>query len=180
LDLQFAIKRFVDVVRSRYDVILIDNPPNLQLCTYSSLAASNFAYCIAKPQEYDVQGLVPVQKAIDTVLRTTNPTLRMAGYMLNMVQARRSLHAAYEELLRATYGQRVFAATIPDWTDFAEALTARLPISYYKPQSPAAKAMQSISRELIDRISRLYQRPPEFQYQGTRPRFSQPQPENTA
>ncbi len=160
---QMVIKNFVDQVRDQFDVVLIDNPPNLQVCTYSSLAASHFTYCISKPQEYDVQGLVPVQKAIDKVLRTTNPTLRFAGYVLNMVQARRSLHHAYEDLLRQTYGKKVFATTVPDWNDFAEALTARKPISLYKPKSPAAKAMAALALELSDRIETLYQRPPEFQ-----------------
>ncbi|MCA9186157.1 MAG: ParA family protein [Planctomycetales bacterium] len=174
LQMQLAIRRFVDVVRQDYDMILIDNPPNLQLCTYSSLASSNFTYCISKPQEYDVQGLVPVQKAIDRVLRTTNPTLRLAGYVLNMVQARRSLHAAYEDLLRQTYGNKVFATTIPDWNDFAEALTARKPISQYKPKSPAAKAIESLARELIDRVSELYRRPPEFQFTGKIDRTAAP------
>ena len=166
LEMQLAIKRFVDQLRSAYDIILIDNPPNLQMCTYSSLAASNFTYCISKPQEYDVQGLVPVQKAIDRVLRTTNPTLRLAGYVLNMVQVRRSLHSAYEDLLRQTYGNKVFTTTLPDWNDFAEALTARRPVSHYKPSSPAAKAIACLARELIDRVTELYRRPPEFQYSG--------------
>lgn len=178
-DAQLAVKRFVDQIRGRYDLILIDNPPNLQICTYSSLAASNFTYCITKPQEYDVQGLVPVQKAIDTVLRTTNPTLRLAGYVLNMVQARRSLHAAYEELLRTTYGHRVFTATVPDWNDFAESLTARLPVSLYKPNSPAAKAIQLLARELIDRVSDLYKRPPEFTYSGNALQAVRRQPAET-
>jgi len=163
IESQLVIKQFVDQVKHQYDFVLIDNPPNLQVCTYSSLAASNFTYCISKPQEYDVQGLVPVQNAIDTVLRTTNPTLRLAGYVLNMVNARRSLHKAYEELLRNTYGQKVFATTIPDWNDFAESLTARKPISLYKPRSPAAKVIEALAKELTGRIAELYKRPPEFQ-----------------
>ncbi len=163
IETQLAVKRFVDKVQERYDVILIDNPPNLQICTFSSLAASHFTYCITRPQEYDVQGLIPVQKAIDTVLRTTNPTLRLAGYVLNMVQARRSLHKAYETLLRDTYGRKVFLTTLPDWNDFAEALSARKPISFYKPHCPAAKAIECLANELMERITKLRCRPPEFQ-----------------
>ena len=163
LETLLAVKHFVDKVRDQYDLILIDNPPNLQVCTYSSLAASHFTYCITKPQEYDVQGVVPVQKAIDKVIRTTNPSLRFLGYVLNMVQARRSLHKAYEELLRDTYGDKVFATMLPDWNDFAEALTARQPITFYKPNSNAAKAIDTLAVELSKRLIALYRRPPEFQ-----------------
>ena len=143
--------------------MLIDNPPNLQMCSYSSLAASNFTYCITMPQEFDVQGLVPVQQAIDTVLRTTNPSLRFAGYVLNMVKDRRALHRAYEELLRQTYGRKVFSVTLPDWNDYAEALTVRKPISFFRPSSEASIRLSALAKELIDRISELNRKPPEFQ-----------------
>lgn len=88
------LKRFLDGVPSQYDIFLVNNPPNLQLCTYSSLAASDFTHSITKPQGYDVQGVVPVQRALDRVLQITNPKLRFAGSVLNIVQARRSLHAS--------------------------------------------------------------------------------------
>jgi len=169
---QLVVKHFVDKIRDRFDVILIDNPPNLQMCSYSSLAASNFTYCITMPQEFDVQGVVPVQQAIDTVLRTTNPSLRFAGYVLNMVKEKRSLHRAYEALLRETYGNKVFDVTLPDWNDFAEALTVRKPISYFRPNSLASKRFGDLARELIERVSELNAKPPQFQYakrQGANP-----------
>lgn len=162
-DSQLVLKRFLDGVRSQYDIILIDNPPNLQLCTYSSLAASDFTYCITKPQEYDVQGVVPVQRAIDRVLQSTNPKLRFAGYVLNMVQARRSLHASYEALLRKTYGGKVFQTTVPDWNDFAEALTARSPVSLYKPHCKASQITGKLAIELVNRMEAARKRPPERQ-----------------
>ena len=175
LETQPVVKRFVDQVRDQFDVVLIDNPPNLQMCSYSSLAASNFTYCITMPQEFDVQGLLPVQQAIDTALKTTNPTLRFAGYVLNMVKEKRALHRAYEELLRQTYGDKVFAVTLPDWNDFAEALTVRKPISYFRPSSDAAKRMQLLAKELVDRVSELNRRPPEFQHVGYRPKIGKTQ-----
>ena len=175
---QLVVKRFVDQIRDRFDVVLIDNPPNLQMCSYSSLAASNFTYCITMPQEFDVQGVVPVQQAIDTVLRTTNPSLRFAGYVLNMVKEKRALHRAYEDLLRNTYGHKVFDVTLPDWNDYAEALTVRKPISHFRPSSLAAKRFADLARELIDRVSDLNRKPPEFQYNIHRRQMSrQPQVE---
>lgn len=160
---QLVLKHFLDTVRPDYDIILIDNPPNLQLCTYSSLAASDFAYCITKPQEYDVQGVVPVQRAVDRVLQSTNPKLRFVGYVLNMVQARRSLHASYEALLRKTYGTKVFKTTVPDWNDFAEALTARSPVSLYKPHSKASQVTAGLAIEMVSRMEAARKRPPELQ-----------------
>lgn len=163
-ELQLAVKLFVDKIRDRYDFILIDNPPNLQLCTYSSLAASNITYCIVQPQEFDVQGLVPVQKAVNAVIQSTNPKLRFAGYLLNQVDARLSLHQAYEEILRNAYGNKVFEQTIPKLVAFAESVSARRPISQYRPNSNAATVTQRVAKELSVRIVDLYKNPPELQY----------------
>ncbi|GAB5407253.1 MAG: ParA family protein [Aureliella sp.] len=164
--MQLAIKKFVDQVKDKYDFILIDNPPNLQLCTYSSLAASDVAYCIVQPQEFDVQGLVPVQRAVDAVLRSTNPGLRFAGYLLNQVDGRLSLHQVYESILRQAYGSKVFLQTIPKLVAYAEAVSARQPVSFYRPKSPAATVIQSVAKELSVRVIELYKRPPELQAQG--------------
>lgn len=171
-ELQLAVRHFVDKVKHRYDFILIDNPPNLQLCTYSSLAASNVTYCIVQPQEFDVQGLVPVQQAMDAVIRSTNPTLRFAGYLLNQVDARLSLHQAYEHILRNAYGSKVFSQTIPKLVAFAESVSARQPVSLYRPTSNAAVVTEKVAKELSVRIVELYKKPPEFQYKATRARES--------
>ena len=180
---QFVIKQFVDQVKGQYDFVLIDSPPNLQLCSYAALAACNFTYCITQLQDFDLQGLKPVQQTIDTVMRTTNPTLRFAGYILNMVQSNVALHQAYEELLRNTYGSKVFKTRIPQWIDFVYAVTDRKPISYYKPNSDAAKVIQTLGRELIDRMTELHAKPPEFQFGGYRPKLGKTltkQPEEAA
>lgn len=169
-EMQLVIKRFVDQVRSDYDFILIDNPPNLQLCTYSSLAASNVTYCIVQPQEFDVQGLVPVQHAIDAVLRTTNPSLRFAGYLLNQVDSRLSLHQAYEQILRGAYGMKVFQRSIPKLVAYAESVSARQPVSIYRPKSPAALITEQVAKEMSHRIMELYKQPPQFQ---SRPQSTQ-------
>ena len=162
--MRLAIRNFVDQIRQHYDFILIDNPPNLQLCTYSSLAASNVTYCIVQPQEFDVQGLVPVQKAIDEVIRSMNPSLRFAGYLLNQVDARLSLHQAYEQILRSSYSSKVFKQTIPKLVAYAEAVSARQPVSMYRPNSAAATTIEKVAKELSVRIIELYKRPPEFQF----------------
>ena len=100
--LLLCLKGFVDAIRGDFDLVMIDNPPNLQLLTWSSLTASDYALTISQPEDYGAQGCVAVQKAIDEVLRSTNGELKFAGYVLNMV-GRLSIHRAYEELLRDLY-----------------------------------------------------------------------------
>jgi cellulose biosynthesis protein BcsQ len=84
----------------------------------------------------------------------TNPGLHLLGYLLTMV-ARRSLHRAYEELLRKSHGENVFTVTIPDAAVFTEAIPKRLPLSHYKPKNAAARSIEALTSEMRARIAAL-------------------------
>lgn len=166
--LQLSLKDFVEEVREDFDLILIDNPPNLQLLTWASLTASDYALTISQPEDYGAQGCVAVQKAVDEVLQTSNSSLKFAGYVLNMVNKRLSIHKAYEELLRELYDDQVFDTKLPLSVHFKEAIAARMPVTQYKSNSVAANAIQSLADELIDRMDQLEGEPAEFQYAGNK------------
>ena len=49
--LQDALRQFVAEVRTGYDVVLIDTPPNLQLLTWASLVAADYCITPVVPEE---------------------------------------------------------------------------------------------------------------------------------
>jgi chromosome partitioning protein len=140
---------------AEFDVILIDCPPNLHLCSWSALAASDAIVVPLQAEDFGAQGLGPVQAAIKAVREAVNPELRLAGYLVTMYDKRLGIHLAYESMLREMYGAEVFAATFPLAKDFKEAVAARQPISHYKPKSAAAKAAKAVADELLERVARL-------------------------
>lgn len=152
--LQFALRDFLQGVADDYDVVLIDNPPNVQLCTWASLAAAEFALCVSQPEDYGSQGAAAVCRAVEQA-QQVNRRLHLAGFLLNMVNARLSIHMAYEAMLRQVYGVTVFAARLPYATQFKEAVSLRKPLSIAKPRCAAAKAVASAGDELMARIDSL-------------------------
>jgi chromosome partitioning protein len=86
------------------------------------------------------------------VKQMQNPALDLLGYLLTMVAPRRSIHQLYEERLRATYGDDVFAARVPELADYVEAIARREPIAQYKGKGAAAKAIQAVALELEARV----------------------------
>ncbi len=147
-----GMREFLDEAGGEFDLILIDNPPNLHLCSWSSLVASDFIIVPLQCEDYGAQGLEPVQESIAAVQAGPNPSLRLLGYLPTMFDKRLGIHAAYEGLLREIYGDDVFATAMPLAKDFKEAVAARLPISHYKPRSAAAKATRAIADELVGRV----------------------------
>jgi chromosome partitioning protein len=153
--IQFALRDFLDEVRGDFDVILIDCPPNLYLCSWNALLAADFVVAPFQPEDYGSQGIAAIRGAILKARSRLNPRLRLLGYLLTMVQGRLGLHAAYERQLRQLYGADVFETRIPRAKDFAEAVSARMPITSWKPRSAGAQAIADLAAEIEQRVAVL-------------------------
>ena len=149
---QDCIRRFLADLPG-YDLVLIDNPPNLNLATWASLVASDRLIVPAVPEDYGTMSLGPVMESIALVTSGPNPALRLLGLVLTMVQPRLGVHQLYEKLLRDIYGENVFASRIPLAADIKEAVAARKPVSHYKPKGASAKAFKALGEEMLARAT---------------------------
>lgn len=147
-----GMAEFLSEIQDAFDLVLIDCPPNLHLCSWAALVAADFLVVPLQAEDYGAQGLGPVQRSMHAVQAGPNPSLRLLGYLLTMFDKRLGIHTAYETLLRQLYGADVFAAPFPLAKDFKEAVASRLPVSHYKPRSAAAKAARVVAEELLTRI----------------------------
>lgn len=148
-----GIADLLDEVRSEFDICLIDCPPNLHLCSWAALVASDYVVCPLQAEDYGSMGLGPVQRSIQAVRNGPNSGLHTLGYLLTMFDKRLGIHAAYETMLRQMYGDAVFKNPFPLMKDYKEAVAARQPISFYKPKSAAAKAAKAVADELLHRVA---------------------------
>jgi len=151
-DAQTCLRGFLAEVRDRYDFVLIDCPPNLHLCSWAALVASDFLMVPVQPEDYGAQGIAEVQASMARVIAGPNPGLALLGYLITMVSPRRTVHQLYEERLRAAYGPDVFTARVPEAADFVEAVARRLPIAGHKPRGASAKAIRALADELEARV----------------------------
>ena len=151
-DVQTCLRTFLAEVRDRYDLVLIDCPPNLHLCSWAALVASDFLIVPLQPEDYGAQGIADVQASVARVAAGPNAGLILLGYLITMVSPRGTVHQLYEERLRAAYGADVFEARIPEAADYVEAVARRLPIAQYKPKSAQAKAIRALAEELEARV----------------------------
>ena len=152
-DSERGMRDFLAECEDDFDVVMIDCPPNLHLCSRAALVAADYLVVPLQCEDYGAQGLEPVQEAMAAVQDGPNPGLELLGYLATMYDRRLGIHLAYEALLRELYGRLVFAATFPLAKDFKEAVAARQPISHYKPKSAAAKAAKAVAEELLGRIA---------------------------
>jgi chromosome partitioning protein len=103
------------------------------------------------PEDYGAQGISHALHFVG-LARSANPRLRLYGYLLTMVSDRLAIHRAYRQQLEAQYGAEVFSAAVPLRAAFKEAITANLPVTTYRSNSPAALAIRLVGVELMSRM----------------------------
>lgn len=148
-----CLKEMLLSVADNYDFVFFDCPPNLHLCSWAAMVASDGLIVPLQAEDYGAQGLLDIRESVALVKATDNPGLNTIGYLITMFHARKTLHKQYEETLRTAYGADVFATTIPNSIDFPEAIANRKSISEYKPKGPSAKAMKTLGDELMCRLA---------------------------
>ena len=84
---QVALRDFLSDVRDRYDMVMIDCPPNLHLASWASLVASDALVVPLQPEDFGAQGIADVQDSIDRVVAGPNPGLRLLGFLITMNNA---------------------------------------------------------------------------------------------
>ena len=149
---QDVLRSFLEEAAGGYDLALIDCPPNLHLCSWAALAASDHLVVPLQPEDYGAQGIADVLESLEQV-RTAGYPVALLGYVITMCSPRRTLHQLYEEQLRELYGAAVFAARVPESPEFPEAISRRQTIVQYKPRGAAAKAIRALAEEMLGRIA---------------------------
>lgn len=152
-ELQTCLAEVLDGLSPRYDVILVDCPPNLNLCSWAALTAADWVLIPVQPEDYGAQGLPAVRRSIEMVRRVTNPRLRVLGLLMTLIQPRRSIQGVYVEMLRGEYGPQVLTTTLPNAADVPEVTTLRKPVVFHKPRGASAKAFVALADEVEARLS---------------------------
>ena len=149
---QFALKRFVDSVVSRYDVIWIDTPPNASnLPAWATLVASDFLMSPVIPEIHHVESIPDVTERVSQVTESANPTLVNLGLFITGIDNRTAIHRLHHQLVRQRYGAQVFDTVIPLRTDLKESAASE-PIVFYKPRSEAAELVRKLLDEAVSRM----------------------------
>ena len=151
-DTQMAIRDFLRDVAG-YDVVLIDCPPNLYLASWAALAASSHLMVPVQPEDYGAQGIPAVQASYQSVLNNANPSLGVLGFVISMFSSKRAVHNGYVDVLKASYGDLVFDTLVPHLADYADAITAHLPVTKYKPRGKAAQSIRALAAEFQARLA---------------------------
>ena len=140
-----------DTAREKWDYILIDCPPSLNLLTVNAMVAADSVLIPLQSEFFALEGLSQLMLTIREVRQTANPSLRIEGVVLTMFDKRNNLSQQVEEDARENLGNIVFETRIPRNVRVSEAPSYSMPVLSYDTSSQGAVAYRSLAQELMSR-----------------------------
>jgi chromosome partitioning protein len=138
-------------VDGRYDYILIDCPPSLNMLTLNGMVAADSVIIAMQCEYYALEGLSALMDTIRRISQNLNPALKVEGILRTMYDPRNSLTNDVSNQLHSHFGEQVYRTVIPRNVRLAEAPSHGLPAMYYDKYSRGARAYMALAGEIIRR-----------------------------
>ena len=143
------LKTKLDVIKDRFDYILIDCPPSLGLITLNAFTASDSVLIPVQCEYFALEGLGQLLNTVNLVKKHLNKNLEIEGALLTMYDARTNLSNQVVKEVKKYFEDKVYKTVIPRNVRLSEAPSYGMPISLYDPKSKGAKAYEKFAKELL-------------------------------
>ena len=150
-DKEFILKGITDKLRRKYDYIILDCPPSLNMLTINALTAATSVLVPIQCEYYALEGLSQLIHTIDLVKERLNKRLKMEGVVFTMDDARTNLSLQVVENVKENLNQNIYKTIIPRNVRLAEAPSYGQPINIYDPRSAGAESYRLLAEEVLNR-----------------------------
>ena len=145
---EFQLKQILAGISPRFDYVLIDTPPSMNILTINALAASDGVIIPVQCEYYALEGLTGLLETINKIQEKINPKLTIKGVLRTMFDVRNSLAGEVAGQLKRHFGNKLFWTFIPRNVRLAEAPSFGLSALAYDRNCLGAKAYVSLAKEI--------------------------------
>lgn len=148
---EFRLRNALRSIRDRFDFVVLDCPPALDLLTLNALVAAD---SVLIPMQAEYFALEGISELLDTVARlreSFNPGLQVEGVVLTMYDERTNLAQQVTQELKKFFGDKLLSTTIPRNVRLAEAPSYGKPALLYDVRSRGAESYIRLAKELMER-----------------------------
>ena len=148
---EFLLKNQIAQVEERYDYVIIDTPPALNVLTVNAYVAADALIIPMVPEILSLLGVAQIKETIETVRRCYNARLKVLGILLNKYNPRLTLNREVMEMSGQIARQlqtKVFQRSIRAGIVVAEAPAHGESVLGYSPASKPAQDFQNLITEI--------------------------------
>lgn len=143
-------------IRNKYDLIILDCPPSLNLLTINALTASDHVIVPMIGELYSLEGFANLYGIIEKIQEKLNPELNLLGTFLALYDSRVKLHQMFFEKIKNNFGDLVFDTQIPKNIKVSESANHYKNIYDYAKESKGAISYNLLAKEILDKLEMDY------------------------
>src|SRR2546423_9666386 len=148
---EFRLRTALQPVRDRYDFIVLDCPPALDLLTLNALVAADSVLVPMQAEYFALEGVSELLDTMERIRTHLNPDLVVEGVVLTMFDERTNLAQQVAAELKKHFGDKLCESTIPRNIRLAEAPSYGKPAIVYDPRSRGAESYIKLAKEIMSR-----------------------------
>ncbi len=143
------LKLAIASLHDKYDYIIIDCAPSLNLLTVNAFTAAH-TYLVPMQTEYlAMEGLSQLLNTVRLIRASLNPQLTLEGILLTMYDSRNNLCKLVANDLMDHFKDDILKTIIPRNVKLSECTSFGKPIILYDITSKGSEAYLSLAREII-------------------------------
>jgi chromosome partitioning protein len=150
-DRALRLKEALTPLQARFDFIILDCPPALDLLTLNVLGAADSLIVPMQAEYFALEGITELISTLERVRASVNPNVTIEGVLLTMYDDRTNLAQQVTETLREYFRDRLFKTVIPRNVRLAEAPSHGKPVALYDPRSRGTEAYFELAGEFLAR-----------------------------
>jgi chromosome partitioning protein len=148
---EFRLKDALDEHKSRYDFVILDSPPALNMLTVNGFTAADSVIIPMQCEYYALEGLSDLISTLRKVKSNLNAKIEVEALVRTMFDPRSMLTQQVSDEIKRHYGDKVFDTVIPRNVRIAEAPSFGKPVLLHDPDSRGALSHLAFARELLFR-----------------------------
>lgn len=150
---EFKLRDGLESIRERFQFIVLDCPPALDLLTLNALVAADAVLIPMQAEYFALEGVSELLDTVERIRQNFNPVLGIEGVVLTMFDDRTNLAQQVAANLRDYFGDRLCSSTVPRNVRLAEAPSHGKPALLYDPRSRGAEAYIRLAKEIMERAA---------------------------
>ena len=151
---ELILEGALETTRSRYELIILDCPPNLGTITLNALCAADQLLVPSDMSMLALEGVGDILATVQTLRSRLQRQLDVLGILATRVDGRATrMNSDIEESVNDLYGNRMLKTRIPQSSPLNKAHLAGKHIFNFAPRSPGAVAYANLAAELAPRLA---------------------------
>ncbi len=151
---EFRLRQALEPIRDKFEFIVLDCPPALDLLTLNALVAADSVLIPMQAEYFALEGVSELMDTIERLRQSFNPGLQIEGVVLTMYDDRTNLAQQVSQELKKYFDDKLLTTVIPRNVRLAEAPSYGKPALLYDVRSRGAESYIRLAKELMERMSK--------------------------